>query len=208
MKKIYIAFVCFLFTMKTFSQNDVSAKQILNAVTAKMKNSSGIKTTFTITTKNRFGKISSTTNGKLYMKGKKYYIQQGDSEIFNDGTKNWNYNGDNEVTVSEAADNEQSFQPQKLLSGNFDEDFICKMVSSAGNYHQIQLTPKDKRKNFAQINLYVDKVKFVVAKAKVLDKSKTEFNIVFTQMTSKGEIPDSRFVFDKSKYNKPIEVIE
>lgn len=208
MNKIYLVISLTFLSLTSFSQNDIAATKILNAVSAKMKNSSGVKTSFSMVAKNRMGKINSTVNGKMLVKGIKYYIMQGSMEIFNDGKKNWSYNGGDEVTVTDAEGDDQPLNPQRLISGQFDQDFIYKLIPSKGLYHQIQLTPKEKRKNFQEINLFVDKTKSIVAKAMVLDKNSNTYNITFNRTSTNATIADSSFVFDKKRYNKNIEVIE
>lgn len=208
MNKIYLAIIFIFLSASSFSQNDAAATKILSTVSGKMKNSTGVKTSFSMVSKNRLGKINNTATGKMYLKGNKYYIKQGTTEIFNDGKKNWNYNGGDEVTVTDAEGDEQVLNPQRLISGQFDQDFLYKLVSSKGLYHEILLTPIDKRKSFKQINIFIDKTKYMVTKAKVVDKSSNTYDLTFNRMNTNSVIADSSFIFDKNRYNKSIEVIE
>lgn len=197
-----------LFAVSAKAQNDVSAKKILDAVTAKLKTFKGINANFTLVSKAPSGKINNNVNGKISIKGQKYYIKEGSTEIFSDGNKTWNYNGNDEVTVTDANEDDQTFSPQKILTNFYDKDFIYKLVSSSGGYNQIQLTPVDKRKNFQKINLFVDKSKMLVTRAKVVDKSSNTIDFNLKNINTSAAIPDNTFVFDQKKYNKNIEVIE
>lgn len=210
MKKLYniLIIALTLITASVKAQNDANAKKILDAVTAELKSNKGINASFTLISKSPSGKINNNVNGKISIKGNKYYIKEGSTEIFNDGNKTWNYNGNDEVTVTAADADDQAFSPQKLLSGFYDNDYTSKLVSSAGNFNQIQLLPIDKRKNFQKINVFVDKSKKMITKAKVVDKAGNTIDFNLKNINTNTNIADNTFVFDQKKYNKKIEVIE
>ena len=209
MKKIVNLIIAIsILATPAIAQTDASAKKILDAVSAKLKTYKGISANFSMTTKGRTGKINNNSTGKIAIKGNKYYIKQGTTEIFNDGNKTWNYNGNDEVTVTDGDVDGEALTPQRLLSDFYDKDFTYKLVSTGANFHEIQMTPVDKRKNFQRVNIFVDKTKMMVTKARVLDKSNntTEFNL--SNIITNAGIADNTFVFDAKKYKKRIEVIE
>ncbi len=94
------------------------------------------------------------------------------------------------------------------MTNFYDQDFIYKLVSSAGNYHEIEMIPTDKRKNFQKVNIFVDKNKMMVTKAKILDKSSNTIEFNLTNIKTNAVVSDATFVFNKNKYKKNIEVIE
>ena len=209
MKKLYSLLVAMsVLTINAMAQNDPKAKKVLDDVSAKLKTFKGVTSNFTYVSKGRSGKTNSTVNGQITLKGDKYYIKQGAAEIFSDGAKTWNYNGTNEVTVTSVEENNQALTPQKLLSNFYDKDFTYKLVSSAGTFHEIQMTPTDKRKNFEKVNVFVNKAKMLITKAKVLDKSGNTIEFTLKNINTNVAIPDATFVFNKAKYKKEIEVIE
>ena len=209
MKKLNLLIAALIFiTSLGQAQTDEKAKKILDAVSEKLKEYNGVNANFTLVTKSRSGKINNNSAGKISIKGNKYYIKQGAAEIFNDGTKTWNYNGNNEVTVSLTEDADNALSPQMLLTNFYDKDFTYKLVSTAGKYNEIQMVPVDKRKNFQKINLFIDKAKMMVTKAVILDKSSNTTVLNLTNINTAANIPDNTFVFDKKKYKKNIEVIE
>jgi outer membrane lipoprotein carrier protein len=210
MKKVYYLLIMFLvlFSASATAQNDASAKKILDAVTAKLKTYKGINAGFTFVSTSPKGKVTNNVSGNLSIKGNKYYIKEGSSEIFCDGNKTWNYNGNDEVTVTSADEDDQTFTPQKLLSNFYDKDFTYKLVSSTGSYDQIQLMPVDKRKNFQKINVFVNKSKKMITRAKVVDKGGNTIDLNLKNINTNADIADNTFVFDQKKYNKNIEVIE
>lgn len=190
------------------AQNDPNAKKILDGISAKLKTFKGISASFSLISKGKNGKLNNNIKGSIFIKGNKYYIKQSSTEIFCDGVKTWNYNGNDEVTVTPVDTDVQTLTPQKLLTNFYDKDFNYKLVSSAGEFNEIEMTPNDKRKNFQRVNVYVNKAKTMITKAKVLDKSNNTIEFNLNNINTKASIADSKFVFDKSRYKKTIEVIE
>ena len=209
MKKLYGLVVALVMIAGSVeAQNDANAKKVLDAVSSKLKTFKGISANFSYLSKSRSGKVNNNVAGKIAIKGQKYYIKQGATEIFSDGAKTWNYNGNNEVTVSTPDADNQTLTPQKLLSNFYDKDFTYRLVSSTGNFHEIEMRPIDKRKNFQKVNVFVDKTKTMITKARILDKSSNTIEFALNTINTNASIPDNTFVFNKSKYKKNIEVIE
>jgi outer membrane lipoprotein-sorting protein len=209
MKKIYYLLVAFtLITFSTEAQNDPNAKKVLDQVSAKLKTFKGITANFSYVSKSRAGKTNNSVNGKILVKGNKYYLQQGKTEIFSNGSKIWNYNGDAEVTVSPVEADGKTITPQRLLSNFYDQDFTYKLASSTGPAYEIEMLPIDKRKNFQKVNVFVDKTKMMVTRARILDKSNNTIEFNLKNINTSAPIPEEAFVFNKNKYKKNIEVIE
>jgi outer membrane lipoprotein carrier protein len=199
-------FFSFLFTMIAFSfvanaQNDPNAKKILDEVSATLKTLKGVTANFSFTTKDRNKALKGSVKGIINIKGNKYYLKQGTTEIFCNGSKVWNFNGEDEVTVADVdADDDKMLSPQKLLSNFYDKDFTYKLVGSDATSNEIQMIPTDKRKNFKQINVFVDKKQKLILKAKVIDKSDNIIEFALTNVISNATIPDSKFAFDIAKH--------
>ena len=210
MKKFYAFLTALIVLVASVNaqQNDPNAKKILDKVSATMKTFKGVVAGFTYVSKSRAGKVNNNVSGKISIKGDKYYIKQGTNEIFSDGKKTWNYNGANEVTVSTVDGDSKALTPQKMLTNFYEQDFTYKLVSTAGTTNEIELTPIDKRKNFQKVNVFVDKAKMMITKAKILDKSNNIIEFTLTNVNTNASIPEQTFVFDKAKYKKEIEVIE
>jgi outer membrane lipoprotein carrier protein len=209
MKKIYYLVIMLVTVVcSAKAQNDPNAKKILDDVSTRLKTFKGINAGFNLVSKSGTGKINNRVAGKILVKGNKYYIKQGSAEIFSDGVKTWNYNGNDEVTVTPVNASDNSLTPQTLLTNFYDKDYAYKLVSTTGNSNEIQLLPNDKRKNYKQVNIFVDKTKKMITRARVVDKSNNTIDFTLNNINSAANIPDNTFVFDKSKYKKNIEVIE
>lgn len=202
MKKMYLVLLSILgFVQFSIAQNDPNAKKILDEVSARLKTIKGITANFSYTTKDRNKALKGSVKGNISIKGQQYYIQQGTTEIICNGTTVWNFNGEDEVTVAEVdADDDRMLSPQKLLSNFYDKDFTYKLVSSSGTSHEILMVPTDKRKNFKQVTVYVDKTQKLILKAKVIDKSDNIIEFSLTNVNTKATIPDAKFVFDVAKH--------
>jgi outer membrane lipoprotein carrier protein len=200
MNKFILAILLVAATGRATAQNDAGAKKILDAVSAKLKTFKGVTANFTYTSKDKTNKTTGKVAGNIAIKGNKYFIKQGSTEIYCDGAKTWNYNGEDEVTVASVDNDSKALSPQKLLSDFYDKDFTYKLVSSAGSFHQIQMVPVDKRKNYQQVDVFVDKAKNMITKAKVLDKSNNTVEFALSNINTAAALPDTKFVFDLKKH--------
>ncbi len=203
MKKLYAVFVLLAAFIGTVAkaQNDPKAKAVLDNVSAKIKTFKGITANFSYVTKDKKNIQRGSVQGVINIKGQKYFIKQGTTEIYSDGTKTWNYNGEtNEVTEADVDEDNKTLTPQNLLSDFYDKDFTYKLVSTAGQFNEIEMEPTDKRKNFKQVTVYVDKAKGLITKAKVVDKSDNIIEFALTKLNTSAVIPDAKFVFDKTKH--------
>jgi len=209
MKKIYLlVIISFLATYNVYAQNDPNAKKVLDIVSNKVKSYKAISGKFMLKTFTSAGKLNGTKTGTVSMKGSKYILKQGKTEVICDGTKTYSYDGNKTITVSAAEEEGKTLTPQKILSGSYDKDFSYKLVSTKGNFDEIEMKPLDKRKNFQKVNLFVDKTKSMITKAKVLDKSNNTLEFTFSNLNTNATLADKMFVFDKSKYPADVEILD
>ena len=176
--------IVLVFCFSVQAQTNADAQSILNKTAAKIQSSRGINASFSFAQKDKFGAIVSVSKGNMKIKGSKYYIKQDKSEIYCNGVQIWNYDGENEVTVAKAGDDEDAFSPEKILTGFNAKDFTSKLVSSNSASHQIQLEPVDKRKNFKQITLHINRSTELVSKAIITDKTGGIIEINFSNIFS------------------------
>ena len=201
-KNIYFLLLSVIaFSQMALAQKDPNAKKVLDEVSAKLKTLKGITANFSYSTKDRNKALKGSVKGQISIKGQKYYIKEGSTEIFCNGAKVWNFNGEDEVTVADVdIEDEKMLSPQKLLSNFYDKDFNYKLVSSAGNNHEILMIPTDKRKNFKQVTVYVDKTQKLILKAKVIDKSDNIIEFTLSGLNTNASLPDTKFAFDAAKH--------
>ncbi len=202
MKNLYLFLVLLTTFIAASAQNDPNAKKILDNVSAKLKTFKGITANFSYTTKDKKNVQRGSVLGLISIKGQKYYIKQGTTEIFSDGAKSWNYNGEtNEVTEADVdASDSKTLTPQNLLSNFYDKDFTYKLIPATGKYDQIEMEPTDKRKNFKQVTVFVDKAKGLITMAKLIDKSDNTIEFSLSKINTGATLPDTQFTFDKTKH--------
>lgn len=209
MKQLYLAFLSVIsFSIFGNAQSDAKAKAILDEVSKKVKSLKGISAGFSIKSVSSNGRNNGTKTGTISIKGSKYYLKQGKVEIICNGATIWNYDGDKTVTVSSVDDDESTLSPQKLLSNFYDKDFTYKLKGTVGNFHEIEMLPTDKRKNYSQVNVFVDKTKNMITKAKIVDKSKNIIEFNLSNIKSNIVLDDKMFLFIRSKYPDDVEVLD
>lgn len=191
-----------------FSQIDPNAKKILDNVSAKVKSYKGITASFSIKSITSKGRNNGTKNGNITLKGKKYILKQGKTEIICDATNIYNFDGNRTVTVTPVEESGQTLSPQNLLSNFYDKDFSYKLLNSNAGFYEIELVPNDKRKNYSKVTVFVDKKKDMITKAKILDKTNNTIEFTLKNINTLATITDNLFVFNKSKYPKNIEILD
>ena len=94
------------------------------------------------------------------------------------------------------------------MSNFYDKDYTYKLITSVGNFHQIELIPTDKRKNVQKINIFIDKTKSFITKAKILDKSNNSVELTISNMNTTIILNDNIFQFNKAKYPADVEILD
>lgn len=209
MKKLYILLLSVLtLNIVVFAQNDPAAKKVLDQVGAKVKAAKGISATCVLTSFTSKGKPNGTQTLSLQIKGDRYFVKQGKTEIVCDGKDVYRFDGEKTITKSSVEESSQTLSPQKLLAGAYDKDFTYKLVSSAGAFHEIEMKPIDNRKNFQKVNLFIDKAKNTFSKARILDKSNNVTELKISNMNLNATVPDNILSFNKSRYPKDVEILD
>lgn len=209
MNKLYACVLSLLFfSGMALSQNDPAAKKVLDAVGTKVRSSKGVTATCILTSFTSKGKANGSQSISLQMKGEKYLLKQGKTEIICDGANVYRFDGEKTITKSSVEESSQTLSPQKLLAGAYDKDFTYKLVSSKGAFHEIEMKPMDNRKNFQKVNLFINKAKNTFAKARILDKSNNITELKIANLNLNATVADSKLVFNKSKYPKDVEILD
>ncbi len=209
MKNIIILFIAFLSIVNCINaQNDPAAKKILDGVSAKIKSVTSISASFSLKSLSSKGVNNGIRTGSVSLKGQKYIMKQGKIEIICDGKKIYNFDGNKTITVSGVEDASSTLSPQILLSNFYDKDYSYKLITSVGNFHQIELIPLDKRKNVQKVNIFIDKVKSFITKAKILDKSNNSVELTISNTKTTVILNDNLFQFNKSKYPADVEILD
>lgn len=202
MKKIFITTSIALATIFSVNaqQQDERAKQILDEVSAKTASYSTITLAFKMSTKGE--NINETMSGTAKIKGDMYYLNlEGQQERFSNGKNVWIYlEDDNECYVESANDSDDFITPSRLLT-IWEDGFKSQFVKETETTQTINLFPTNpKESKFHTVMLIIDKQKKQVKSAVIKGKNGITLSYILTNLEPNKDIPDSAFVFDKSKH--------
>ncbi len=208
---IYIATIA----ASTFAQKDPAAQVYLDKVSEKSKSSTAIEFNFTYEAESVEDKnLSINQKGTAILKGDKYFIDLGESQIFSDGEYIYNFIPDvNEITISEPEGEYDEFflnNPSQIFSF-YKEDFKYRLIEEFTNgnktFVQIDLHPNELERTYYRIRLHIDIKTNEIAQAKIFEKQGGRFTITISDYKYLDSYPDSKFTFDPSK-NPKVEVID
>lgn len=207
-----LAISCSFLVAAAQGKSDADAKKILDAVSAKFKSYKAVTAAFVYKVESAAGKMLSSKNGSVNMKGNKYYVSISGQEIFCDGATVSTYDKSaNEVTITKVDNSNSTITPQKLFTNFYDKDFLYKLngEKKVGNktLQEIEMTPNDKTKPFHKVYLLIDKATTGIYSTKVLEKSGNRYIYTVSSLNGNAAVADTKFVFDKSKYPN-VEVVD
>jgi outer membrane lipoprotein-sorting protein len=190
---------------------DKSADKLLNLISTRYKNFKTIKADFIYSIESKAENISEKQKGSIYVKGNKFRLDIADQVIMCDNKTVWTYSKEvNEVQVN-------NYDPKKApirlddIFTMYDKGFLSKILDTKkegkNDIVLVELTPKDKKKNFFKIKLTIDKTNQTIIKSQVFDKSGTIHTYLVTNQFPNIKLEDKFFVFDVKKYPK-CEVID
>lgn len=207
-------FTCMSLIAQTngLGKNDVEAKKILDAVSAKFKTYKSVQAKFSLKIENAAGKTLGNKTGTVFMKGNKYRISVTGQEIFSDGSNISTYDKSaNEITITKVDPTANTLTPQKLFTNFYDKDFLYKLngekAVNGKTIQEIELTPTDKSKPFFKVLLYIDKAGSSISSSKIFEKAGNKYTYAVSNMNTAATIPDAQFVLDAKKF-PGVEVVD
>lgn len=215
MKSLIVLISTFFIATISFSQqNDPAAKKVLDGVSTRFKTFKAVQAAFTLRQEDSKGSLLGTKKGAVSLKGSRYRVTISGTgqEIFCDGTNIWTYDKSaNEVTITKPDPSASTISMQKLFTSFYDKDFLYKLngdkVVNKRTLQEIEMTPTDKNKPFHKVYVLVDKKNQTIYSTRILDKAGNVMVYTVNSMNGNANIPDSQFVFDKTKY-PGVEVVD
>ncbi len=203
MKHLTILIVSLFLTQIAIAQTTDKSKTLLDEVSAKIGSYKNIDIAFDYSLDNSKEKVHQKTSGNVKIAGQKYHLNfMGVEKIF-DGTKIYTIvHEDEEVVVSNPANEEGDFSPSKILSFykkgykyNWD-----KAVTLDGKMIQyIKLLPI-KASDVSYIMLGVDTGSKNIYQVEYVDKKGTKTAFKIRSMKTNIEMPSKEFTFEQAKY--------
>jgi len=211
-RKIVLLTLLLISSSLVFSQNEETAKKLLDEVSVKMGAYTNMQIGFSTSLINKEAGINENDepphNGKIALQGEKYNLEYlGNTFIF-DGKKLYVINHDEkEITVNEDDLNEDDgfIYPSKLLTF-YNEGYNYKMgklINISGRKVQfIELTPIDSNSEIIKVDLGIDpKTKHIYQLIQIgTNGAKTKLTI--KSLKSNQQLSDVTFQFNKAKYEK------
>jgi outer membrane lipoprotein-sorting protein len=214
MKKFTLITLILISFLDVFSQQDQKAKDILDKLSETTAKYTDISIDFIFTLENKEEEIKEVNEGSVAMKGTNYKLVMPalGMEIFSDGTTSWNYLPDAEELniIENDPEDEEALNPANLFSiykKGFNYKYIGVEVVNGKSSYLIELTPKNKEKDFTSIKLYIEKSKYRLLKALTYSKDGNQYTFEMKNMKTDSGLPDSYFRFEKEKYPN-VEIID
>lgn len=195
----------------TIAQKDKAADKLLNTISSRYKKFKTIKADFTYSIESKADKAQEKQVGVIYTKGNKFKLDIAGQLIICDNATIWTYSKEvNEVQISHYNPKQATIRLDDIFT-MYDKGFLYKIIEEkkeAGKELAIvELTPKDKKKNFFKIKLTIDKTNQSIIKSVVFDKSGTIHTYTITNQFPNIKVNDKFFTFDPKSY-KGVEVID
>jgi outer membrane lipoprotein carrier protein len=196
------------------AQQDPKAKSVLDAVSKKVSSLKTMKANFALKlTGGKGGNVTDSRKGSISLKGQKYHVVLGGQEIFCDNNTVWTYNKEaKEVQVAKYNPAEQSMSPAKLFTPSFFEkeysySYKGERKEQGKNCDIVELTPHDKTKQLAKIELMVDKSTSMISGGNYWEKNGNKYAVTISNVIQNADIPDAQFVWNP-KEHPGVEVVD
>lgn len=214
MKNLFVFLLSFVIVSAQAQQKkvaDKSADKLLNTISKRYKNFKTMKADFIYGIESKADKIQEKQKGTLLVKGNKFKLDIAGQLIICDNQTLWTYSKDvNEVQVNTYNPKESAIRLDDIFT-MYGKGFMYKMEEEKKEGSKeiavVELTPKDKKKNFFKIRLTIDKTNQTILKSVVYDKNGTIHTYTITNQFPNIKLEDKTFVFDATKYPK-VEVID
>ena len=196
------------FTTSVFAQKETKAKELLDKTSVMLGQSGGLSVSYTININDIASNNNQSFEGKMFLKGVKFFFDIPDQTVYFDGKTQWVYDkAFDEVSILEPKQQDiQALNPImifELYKTDCDYKYIGEKTDiKKRKVHEISLFPKRKNEDIKQIVLQINPNDSMPVFFHIIYKNDMEFRIYIDKYQTKLTLPDSQFVFDKSKYPK------
>lgn len=207
-KKIaWILSLPLLLVLPALAQKDKRAQSILDAMSKRYQSLKSYQAAFTYTAAG-----TESYKGNLAVKNDKFRLTLGGQEVFNDGRTMSTYiKESNEVNVQDydaSANNDLNpAQIYTIYKRGFDYRFLREQKQGGRTVEVIELTSNRPKSAITTVQISVDKADKFVRNWVITNKDGKRTSYTITKFAPNVAVPDSYFVFDKSKY-AGVEVVD
>ena len=197
----------------SYSQDQETARRILDEFSNRLNSFNSIRANFTLTDINLREQTHESYEGKITLKGEKFRLNVLETETWFDGKTLWNYLADvSEVNISEPdpEDDILSNNPFQLFS-SYDEKFNVRYggekIEAGASFYEIDMIPKDLHLEYTRIRIRILKNNLDLLSAKYDKKDGNHYLVEISDFETNLNLPDSFFTFNISEY-AGVEVID
>jgi outer membrane lipoprotein-sorting protein len=194
-KKLGIIILILASSFSGMSQGKANeAEKLLEKISKRYKAFKTIKADFTYTLENKQEKSQEKQKGQILIKGNKFRLDIANQLIICDNKTVWTFSREiNEVAI-------------KLddIFTMYGKGFLYKQIESKKDGNKelvlIELTPKDKKKKYFKIKVWVDKTNQTILSSQVFDKNGSIHTYTVNNQVPNLIFQDNQFVFDVKKF--------
>jgi outer membrane lipoprotein carrier protein len=203
-----LIFALFLPNLNAFTQEDITAQDVIQNVQSAYKDISDAKASFSQTVKFNKSKAQ-TSSGTLYIKKEnKYRIETGSQTIVTDGSTSWSYTpGKKQVVIDNYKETGNTFSPNKYLfqyPENFYSDLTGTEKISGTDVYVLSLKPRESG-YVKSAKLWVGKDDWMIKKIVVVTEESTSTYSVKNIQTNTG-LSNSKFTFSPPEGTEVIDM--
>jgi outer membrane lipoprotein carrier protein len=208
---LYLGFFSSVNAQQQKSSGDKNAEKLLNTISKRYKNFKTMKADFVYAIESKADKIQEKQKGTLLVKGNKFKLDIAGQLIICDNQTVWTYSKEvNEVQINHYNPKENAIRLDDIFT-MYGKGFLYKIAEEKKEGNKdiavVELTPKDKKKNYFKIKLTIDKTNQAILKSVVYDKSGTIHTYTITNQFPNIKVEDKTFTFDATKYPK-VEIVD
>ena len=180
-----------------------TADGMLRKAATSISASSGLTASFTLD----YG--SQKVSGTMKAAGKKFALQTSSSSTWYDGKNMWTYNAKNaETTLMNPTAQEVAEANPLSIVNSYSSNFTAAFAKGqAKGSKTIILTPKSKQMGYKSVHVTIPDGAGYPSKLVIVPISGQKVTVTISQVKSGQKLPDSSFVYPKSKYPK-VEIVD
>ncbi|MCX6152126.1 MAG: outer membrane lipoprotein chaperone LolA [Ignavibacteriales bacterium] len=206
MKNIFKLILILMMPAVLLCQN---GNQVLKNLQTKFESITNFSSEFSQSSRFADSKKPITYLGKFFFeKENKYRIELKNSEIISDGKTIWNYNkAAKKVILGNAEDNSSSFSLKNIVyeyPSQSNVEYVGKETMDGKSCEVIRLTPKERKKSFEAIKIWVDDSN-LIKKVEISDNNGATLEFELSNIKLNQKISNDKFNFSPTK---GIEVID
>lgn len=205
MKKFILLIISFLtITSVSTSQSSKEADILIEKISKRYKKFKSIKTDFTYTIESKAEKISEKQKGNIVIKGNKFRLDIAGQIIVCDNKTQWTYSKEiNEVNIQNYKPKEGVMRLDDIFT-MYSKGFVSRIAETVKENGReltvIELAPKDKKKSYFKIKLFVEKHNQQIIKSVIFDKNGSIHTYTITNQIPNIKFEDGYFTFNTKLY--------